>query len=47
VRFYFKVLYPIEAHHPTIIFCFCGITYMSFWELITACPNSGRWAPFS
>ena len=33
-------------NHPTTIFCFCGITYMSFWELNIAYPNGGQWAPF-
>jgi len=48
VKFYFKVIYPIQGHHhPTNIFCFWAITYVSFWELIIAYPNGGQWTPFS
>ena len=45
----FKVNYPnwIALHHPKNIFCFCGITCMSFWEPIIAYPNGDQWAPFS
>jgi len=46
VKFYFEVIYPIEADYITRqIFLFCGITHMSFWERIIAYPNDGH-GPF-
>ena len=54
-KFYFKVNLPnwSSSHHPTNIFCFCGITYISFVELIIAYPNgctgphSAKFAPLA
>jgi len=52
VKFYFKVIYRIETHYNTRqIFCFCGITYMNFWELMITYPKvvtgppSAKFAP--
>jgi len=46
VNFHFQFIYQVDALYitPTNIFCFCGTTYMSLWELVFAYPNGGQWA---
>ena len=41
VKFYFKVIYPIEAHYIT------GQIVSLFWEPIIVYANGGSWALFS